>query len=84
MEALLRKFEKVNGQWVKIQSEKVTFVCVTGSKSAKIIDKNGKQHTVRRSSLTGLPPHILWPEVQHTGKCAKPDTESWKRACYFD
>ena len=83
MEALLRKFEKVNGQWVKIQSEKVTFVCVTSPLSAKIIDKNGKQHTVRRSSLTGLPSHILYPDIPIIGK-SEPDTESWKRACYYD
>lgn len=76
MEALLRKFEKVNGQWVKIQSEKVTFIAITGTQSAKVIDSKSKERIVRRKSLLDVPSHILYPDIPIIGKCSEPDNES--------
>lgn len=84
MKARLKRYEQVNGQWVKIQSETVEFICITGDRSAKIIDSTGKHKTVRRSSLMDIPQHILYPEIQIVGKRSEPDTESWKAGCYFD
>lgn len=84
MKARLKRYEQVNGQWVKIQSEPVEFICITGDRSAKIIDSTGKRKTVRRSSLLDVPQHILYPEIQIVGNRSDPDTESWKAACYFD
>lgn len=78
-----KKYEFINGKWAKVQSEKVAFVCITGEKSAKVIDKNGKQHTVRRDTLLDVPNHILWPNITIVGTM-KADTESWKKATYFD
>lgn len=84
MKARLKRYEQVNGQWVKIQSETVEFICITTDRSAKIIDSIGKHKTVRRSSLLDIPQHILYPEIDIVGKRSEPDTESWKAACYFD
>lgn len=78
-----KKYEFINGKWTKVQSEKVTFVCITGSQSAKIIDKNGKHMTVRRSTLLDVPSYLLYPDIQVVGT-VKADTESWKKATYFD
>ena len=83
MEALLKRYENINGQWVKIQSEKVTFLSITGTNSAKIIDSKGKERIVRRSSLINVPKHVLYPNIPVIGKC-EPDPDQWKRACYFD
>lgn len=83
MDALLKRYKNINGQWVKIQSEKVTFLSITGTNSAKIIDSKGKERIVRRSSLMNVPSHILYPDIPIIGKC-EPDPDQWKRACYFD
>ena len=84
MKTRLLKYENINGQWVKVQSEKVTFLSITGTNSAKIIDTKGKERIVRRKSLLDVPSHILYPDIPIVGKCSEVDTESWKRACYFD
>ena len=83
MDALLKSYENINGQWVKIQSEKVTFLSITGTNSAKIIDSKGKERIVRRSSLINVPSHLLYPDIPIIGKC-EPDPDQWKRASYFD
>lgn len=78
-----KRYEQVNGQWVKIQSDIVTFVCITGEKSAKVIDKYGKQHTVRRDTLLDVPQHILYPNIP----VAVPkvyDEENYRKSVYFD
>ena len=78
-----KRYEQVNGQWVKIPSDLVTFVCITGEKSAKVIDKNGKQHTVRRDTLLDVPQHVLYPNIP----VAVPkvyDEESMRKAFYYD
>jgi hypothetical protein len=78
-----KRYEQVNGRWVKIQSDLVTFVCITGEKSAKVIDKYGKQHTVRRDTLLDVPQHILYPNIP----VAVPkvyDEESMRKAFYYD
>lgn len=78
-----RLSERINGQINKIPSELVTFVCITGEKSAKVIDKNGKQHTVRRDTLLDVPQNILYPNIP----VAVPkvyDEESMRKAFYYD
>lgn len=82
MKARLKRYEQVNGQWVKIQSEPVEFICITGDRSAKIIDSTGKNKTVRRSSLLDVPDNILWPNIP----VAVPNVydESIRRAFYYD
>lgn len=83
MKTRLKRYEQVNGQWVKIQSETVEFICITGDRSAKIIDSTGKHKTVRRSSLMDVPDNILWPNIP----VAVPkiyDDESMRKAFYYD
>ena len=82
MKARLKRYEFMNGQWVKIQSETVDFICITGDRSAKIIDSTGKTKTVRRSSLLDMPDNILWPNIP----VAEPKVydESIRRAFYYD
>ena len=82
MKARLKRYEQVNGQWVKIQSEPVEFICITGDRSAKIIDSTGKHKTVRRSSLLDVPDNILWPNIPEA--VPKVYDESIRRAFYYD
>ena len=82
MKARLKRYEQVNGQWVKIQSEIVEFICITGDRSAKIIDNTGKNKTVRRSSLLDVPDNILWPNIP--AAVPKVYDESIRRAFYYD
>jgi len=82
MKARLKRYEQVNGQWVKIQSETVDFICITGDRSAKIIDSTGKPKTVRRSSLLDVPDNILWPNIP--AAVPKVYDESIRRAFYYD
>ena len=82
MKARLKRYEQVNGQWVKIQSEPVDFICITGDRSAKIIDSTGKSKTVRRSSLLDVPDNILWPNIP--AAVPKVYDESIRRAFYYD
>lgn len=88
MKARLKRYEKnqsdTGAAYNRIQSESVEFICITGDRSAKIIDSTGKHKTVRRSSLMDIPQHILYPEIDIVGKRSELDTESWKAACYFD
>ena len=83
MKTRLKRYENVNGQWVKIQSEIVEFVEITGDRSARIIDSKGKKRTVRRANLLDVPQHVLYPDIQIVGR-QEPDPEVWKKACYFD
>ena len=78
-----KRYELVNGQWVKIQSDIVTFVCITGTKSAKVIDKNGKQHTVRRDTLLDVPQSVLYPNIPVIAPKVY-DDESIRKAFYYD
>ena len=82
MKARLKRYEQVNGQWVKIQSEPVEFICITGDRSAKILDSTGKHKTVRRSSLLDVPDNILWPNIP--AAVPKVYDESIRRAFYYD
>ena len=82
MKARLKRYEQVNGQWVKIQSEPVDFICITTDRSAKIIDSTGKTKTVRRSSLLDVPDNILWPNIP--AAVPKVYDESIRRAFYYD
>ena len=83
MKTRLKRYEQVYGQWVKIQSEIVDFVEITGTQSAKVIDKNGKQRVVRRKNLLDVPNNVLYPDMVVVGMKTA-DHESWKRACYYD
>lgn len=76
-----KKYEFINGKWTKVQSEWVTFIRITGSQSA-IVTKNGKQMTVKRSTLLDVPNHILYPDIPIMGS-VDPDPEVWKRGSYF-
>lgn len=83
MKARLKRYEQVNGQWVKIQSEPVEFICITTDRSAKIIDSTGKPKTVRRSSLLDVPDNILWPNIPIVAQKVY-DDESMRKAFYYD
>jgi len=83
MKTRLKRYEQVNGQWVKIQSEIVDFIEITGDRSARIIDSKGKKRTVRRANLLDIPSHVLYPDIPEAEKKCN-DPENWKRACYFD
>ena len=83
MKTRLKRYEQVNGQWVKIQSEIVEFVEITGDMSARIIDSKGKKRTVRRANLLDVPQNILYPNIPVVAPKVV-DSESWKKACYFD
>ena len=82
MKARLKRYEQVNGKWKKIQSETVDLICITGDRSAKIIDSTGKTKTVRRSSLLDVPDNILWPNIPVA--VPKVYDESIRRAFYYD
>ncbi len=83
MKTRLKRYEQVNGQWVKIQSEIVDFVEITGDRSARIIDSKGTKRTVRRANLLDVPSHVLYPDIP-AATIKSSDTEAWKKACYFD
>ena len=88
MKAKLKHYEKnqsdTGAAYIPIQSESVEYICNVSDISAKIIDSKGITKTVRKTSLSGIPDHILYPDVKHVGKVSEPDPEQWKRACYFD
>jgi uncharacterized membrane protein YjjB (DUF3815 family) len=56
---------------------------IPGEKSAKVIDKNGKQHTVRRDTLLDVPQHILYPNIPVVVPKVY-DEESMRKAFYYD
>ena len=85
METRLRRYEKSpkDGRFEIIGSELVTFIAITGKKSAIVEDKKGKRKTVRRKSLLDVPNSVLYPEMTIVGK-SKPNPENWKKACYYN
>ena len=86
MKARLKRYEKnqsdTGAAYNRIQSESVEFICITGDRSAKIIDSTGKTKTVRRSSLLDVPDNILWPNIP--AAVPKVYDESIRRAFYYD
>lgn len=81
MKTRLKRYEKSqDGQFKRISSELVTFVRITGEKSAIVKDKNGKEKTVRRSSLLDVPQSILYPDIPVINK----EHEDWRKYNYFD
>lgn len=77
------RFEYINGKAEKLPSELVTFVSLTGTQQAIIIDKQGKRRRVMRKTLLDVPNAILWPDIPIVGT-VKFTSENWKRACYYD
>ena len=77
------EFDKATRKSVKIASDIVTFVRITGTQFAVVIDKNGKEKRVKRDTLLDVPSYLLYPEITVVGT-VKADTESWKKATYFD
>jgi hypothetical protein len=79
-----RLFEYVDNKPSKIASEWVEFIEITGSQSAKIIDRLGRVRIVRRHTLLDVPNTTLYPQMTHVGRSEEVDTESWKKSTYFD
>lgn len=77
------EFDKATRKPVKVASDIVTFVRITGTQFAVVIDKNGKEKRVKRDTLLDVPNNVLYPDIQVVGT-VKADTESWKKATYFD
>ena len=74
------QYECIDGQYRKIQSEKVMFVNVVGELSALVVDKNGKQKRVRRKNLLDVPDYLLYPE--HKEKHV--EHADWRTYTHFD
>lgn len=84
MQTRHRLFEFIDGKPCKTASECVTFIEITGTQSAKILDRTGRVRIVRRHTLLDVPNTILYPEMTHVGRSEETDTESWKKSTYFD
>jgi hypothetical protein len=76
------EFNPVTRQSTKIASDIVTFVRITGTQFAIVIDKNGKEKRVKRDTLLDVPNNVLYPNIPIVGTI-KADAESWKIGSYF-
>lgn len=73
-------YEFIDGKPMKIGSEFVEFIEITGSQSAIIVDKNGIIRKVRRHTLLDVPQHILHPDIQ----VHNVEHEDWRNYTHFN
>ena len=73
------QYEFIDDKYKKIQSEKVTFICLVGKQSAKIVDRFGKEKIVRRRSLIDVPDSILYPDIPIVNK----EHTDWRDYTHF-